>query len=171
MDAVHIHLVLVHFPIVGILFGLIILAIGLYKKNEVLQKTSLVILVLMALVTIPVFLSGEGAEETVEHLAGVSETIIENHEELAEVAIWFMEALGLLSLLGLVAIKKNLSIKNTVLISTLLFSIVTFGIFAQLGNLGGQIRHSEIRANKAGTQIEKNNEVEEEHENEKDDDD
>ncbi len=172
MDAVHIHLILVHFPIVGTLFGLIILAIGLYKKNEILQKTSLVIFILMAIVTIPVFLSGGEAEETVEHLTGVSETIIESHEELAETAIWLMEALGLLSIAGFIALKKNLSFKKTVLISTLIFSVVIFGVFAQLGNLGGQIRHSEIRANNNIQQNENDNDNEyEEQHGEKDDDD
>ena len=41
----------------------------------------------MAVLTIPVFLTGEETEESVEHLAGVSHDLIEEHEELAEKAI------------------------------------------------------------------------------------
>ena len=99
----------------------------------------------MALLTIPVFLTGEEAEESVEHLAGVSENIIEEHEELAEKAIWLMGLLGVFSLASFYAIVKKLSFSRTVILITLLISLATLGLFAQVGNLGGQIRHTEIR--------------------------
>ena len=70
MDSTHIHLVLTHFPIVGILLGIAILASGLIIKNKVLKNTAFVTFILMAIVAIPVFLTGEAAEETVEKIIG-----------------------------------------------------------------------------------------------------
>lgn len=156
MDAAHLHLILTHFPIVGTLFGVVILAYASYAKSDLLKKTAFIIFVLMAVTTIPVFLTGEEAEEVVEHLPGVTEKVIEEHEELAEKAIWLMGLLGLLSIGGFVAIEKELSFAKTITLIAFLVSLATFGLFAQVGNLGGQIRHTEIRANNAGSQVEKN---------------
>lgn len=162
MDATHLHLILTHFPIVGTIIGIGILTYGQIFKNIEIQKVALVTFVLMALFTIPVFLTGEEAGETIENIAGISERLIENHEELAEKAIWLMGLLGVLSLISLFAIFKKLAFSKTITIVTLIISIVTFGIFAQVGNLGGQIRHAEIRTdsniNQGDQENPKNNE-------------
>jgi len=147
MDATHLHLILTHFPIVGTIIGFGILTYGLFFKNDEIKKVALATFVLMAILTIPVYLTGEEAEETVENLAGVSEQIIENHEELAEKAIWLMGFLGILSLINFIAISKNLSFAKTLSFITLIVALATFGLFAKVGNTGGEIRHSEIRAN------------------------
>ena len=174
MDATHLHLILTHFPIVGTIIGAGILAYGIYSGNEGVKKTALSIFVLMALTSVVVYLTGEQAEETVEHLTGVSERAIENHEELAEKAIWLMAVLGALSLINLFAITRKLSFTKNITLITLVMSLATFGLFAKVGNLGGQIRHTEIRSNhtnmdKAG--IEKDNEAYEHEEHDDDDDD
>ena len=147
MDATHLHLMLTHFPIVGTIIGVGILAYGQFSNNNSIKKVALVTFLLMSILTIPVFLTGEGAEEAVEHLAGVSENIIEEHEELSEKAIWVMGLLGIFSLLNiLLIIKKSIFAKSVSLI-VLIISFATVGLFVQVGNLGGQIRHSEIRTN------------------------
>lgn len=156
MDATHLHLVLTHFPIIGTLLGVGILGYGQFSKNDDIKKVALVTFVLMAILTIPVFLTGEDAEETVEHIAGVSEQLIKNHEELAEKAIWLMGLLGVLALVSLFAIIKKLSFAKTLVLVTLITSVVTFGLFAQVGNLGGVIRHSEIRTDGSNNQVESN---------------
>lgn len=145
MDATHLHLILTHFPIVGTIIGIGIMAYGLFSKNDAIKKVALVTFVLMAILTIPVFLTGEEAEETVENIEGVSEQLIENHEELASIAIWFMGLLGVLSLVTIFAIFKKWAFAKIISIITLIVSLGTFGLFAQVGNTGGEIRHSEIR--------------------------
>ena len=82
MDATHLHLILTHFPIVGTIIGVGILAYGQFSKNNGIIKVALITFILMAIFTIPVFLTGEESEETVEHIAGVSERLIGDHEEL-----------------------------------------------------------------------------------------
>ncbi len=145
MDATHLHLILTHFPIVGTILGIGILAYGQFLKNDTIKKVALVTFVLMAILTIPVFLTGEEAGEAVEDIAGVSEQLIENHEELAEKAIWLMGLLGVLSLINLFVIIKKWSFAKIISIITLIVSLGTFGLFAQVGSTGGEIRHSEIR--------------------------
>ena len=107
MNLTHVHLVFTHFPIIGTLLGVGILAYGQFAKNDAAKKIALVTFVSMAILTIPVFLTGEPAEEAVENIVGVSENIIKEHEELAEKAIWLMSLLGILSLTSLFAIFKK----------------------------------------------------------------
>jgi len=146
MDATHLHLLLNHFPIIGSLLGVGVMAYGYITSSEQVKKAALWTWFVMALIAIPVFLTGEPAEESVEGIAGVSEALIEEHEEAAELAIWLMEALGLLSLVTLIAgWSKNALSKPLVLVATVL-SLVTFGAMARTGYLGGQIRHTEIRS-------------------------
>lgn len=147
MSATHLHLVLTHFPIVGTIISAGILAYGQFSNNDSIKKVSLVTLFLMALLTIPVFLTGEGAEETVEHLTGVSENIIGRHEEAAEKAIWLMGLLGVFSLLNFFVIIKKSALSKSISLITLIIALSTVGVFVQVGNLGGQIRHTEIRTN------------------------
>lgn len=145
MDATHLHLLLNHFPIIGSLLGIGLMAYGYLTSSEQVKKAALWTWAAMAVVAIPVFLTGEPAEESIEGIAGVSEALIEEHEEAATIAIWLMEALGLLSLIMLLMgwNKERLS-KPIVLIATVL-SLATFAAMARTGYLGGQIRHSEIR--------------------------
>jgi len=167
MDATHLHLILTHFPIVGTIIGIGILAYGQFSKNDEINKVALVTFILMAILTIPVFLTGEEAEETVEHIAGVSEQLINNHEELAEKAIWLMGLLGGLSLISFYAIIKKLSFAKSITLITLVVSLGTFGLFAKVGSTGGEIRHSEIRTEINNGQ--NNNENYDNHEIEHDD--
>lgn len=127
------------------------MAYGQFAKNEDIKKVALGTFIVMAILTIPVFLTGEEAEETVEHLTGVSEQLIKNHEELAEKAIWLMGLLGVLSMINFFAISKKFSFAKTLSLITLVVSLGTFGLFAKVGSMGGEIRHSEIRTSNVNT--------------------
>ena len=146
MDPVHLHLILTHFPIVGTIIGVVILAYGIVKNKVEIQKTALVLFVFMSLLTIPVFLTGEEAEEILEKNTNISEQIVEEHEELAEKAIYIMGLLGIMSVFSLYSLKRELNYSKTLIKITLIISLITFVAFAQVGNYGGKISHSEIRS-------------------------
>lgn len=152
MNSTHIHLLLNHFPIIGILIGTIFLIYGVWKKENSIQQISLFTIFIMALIAIPVFLTGEPAEESVEKLPGVIKSIIEEHEESAELAFWFMMASGAISLLTFaLQIMKSANAKRLVMIS-LMLCLITSVLMVRTGYLGGQIRHTEIRGNGSATQ-------------------
>jgi len=148
MDLTHLHLVLNHFPIVGSIIAVIILGYGIVKKNFTIQNIALYIFIGVAIIAIPVYFSGEEAEESVEHFTNVSKKMIHEHEELAEKGIILIEVLGLASLFALYNDKKQLIHPNLLIKGIFIFSIITALTFAFIGNYGGQIRHSEIRKNK-----------------------
>jgi uncharacterized membrane protein len=144
MDYTHLHLTLVHVPIFGIFFGMIFLFYGILSKNEMFKKAGLVTFIFTALVAIPTFLTGDPSKEVVKNIPGISENIINEHEELAEKAIWFIEVLGVLSLFVFYLILKGKKNLKMMVLITLIVSMITLGMMAVVGNSGGKIRHSEI---------------------------
>lgn len=144
MNQTHIHLLLNHFPVIGTLIGSVLLLWGIIKKQNNTKSLAAVLLTVMALIAIPVFLTGEPAEESVEKLPGVSEQMIHLHEEAAEIAIWLMEIAGLASLVALLLAWRKHKMANTVFVFAFIFSAVCFAAMARTGYYGGQIRHSEI---------------------------
>jgi len=178
MNNTHIHLLLNHFPVIGTLIGSCLLLWGIIKKNDQIKSISAFLLACMAIIAIPVFLTGEPAEESVEHLGGISEQAIELHEEAAEIAIWLMGITGVVSLITLLMKLKKHRQTNLVFVLAFILSVVCFASMARTGYLGGQIRHTEISSTGAadGGQIdkkteekkdEKGKEKKEENENEK----
>ena len=91
--------------------------------------------------------TGEGAEEVAEKLPGITHDIIHEHEEKAEVFAILSYILGLLSIGALWANLKQKSFANILSIAVLLLGLVGFYLGRQVGTSGGEIRHTEIRAN------------------------
>ena len=141
----HVHLMINHFPVIGVFGGILLLVYALVRKSEEIKMVSLGVFVLIALITIPVFFTGEGAEDVVKHIPGVTEAYIGRHEELAELTLVLMEILGVLSLTGLVLLKLKGSIPVIIVILVLVMSLITATFVGITANLGGQIRHTEIR--------------------------
>lgn len=143
MNPTHIHLLLNHFPIIGTLIGSAILLYSIIKKQDTGKATGAFIMVVMAIIAIPVLLTGEPAEESVEHLSGISKTLIHDHEEASEKAFWLMEITGVFSLLALVLYKIKSTFTSKAFLVAFAFSAITFFAMAWAGNLGGKIRHPE----------------------------
>jgi len=63
MNYAHLHLLLNHFPIIGTIVGLGLFLISFLGKNEDLRRGSYIIFAAIALLSIPTFLSGYGAQD------------------------------------------------------------------------------------------------------------
>ena len=85
MSIVHLHLLLGHVPVVGILFALLLFAAAIFLRETVSTRFALGFSAALGAVAIAVYFTGGAAEEAVEKLAGVAEGAIEQHEEAAEV--------------------------------------------------------------------------------------
>ena len=144
MNATHIHLLLNHFPIIGTLLGSGLLLWGIIKKQNNLKTAAAAILALMAIIAIPVYLTGEPAEETVENLPGVSEAMIELHEEAANLAIWVMMFTGAIALVAVIFSALKRTTASALFIAVFILSAISFGTMARTGYYGGKIRHSEL---------------------------
>jgi uncharacterized membrane protein len=144
MNASQIHLALTHVPVVLSFIGLVILIIGLLRKNETVTKTSFYIMLAAGIFSLPVYFTGEGAEEMVENLPGVSESIISKHEDVANFTLIIISITALLALAGILLYTRK-GIGKLARISVLVLSFISAGAMAQTAHLGGSIRHTEIR--------------------------
>ncbi|HEX7124800.1 MAG TPA: hypothetical protein VF406_03355 [Thermodesulfobacteriota bacterium] len=149
MSPVHLHLVLNHLPAIGVLFAGALFVVALFMRSAPFQRVALWFLVLSALAAVPVYLTGESAEEAVEHLPGVAETLIERHEEAAGVTFTTMEVLGGVALLAALIFRKAREVPRVVAAGLVALVVATSGLFTWTGYLGGQIRHAEIRSDTA----------------------
>jgi 4-amino-4-deoxy-L-arabinose transferase-like glycosyltransferase len=149
MNSVQMHLALTHVPVILSLVGLVMLMVALLKKNLTLTKTSYFIILIAGVAALPVFFSGEGAEEAVEHAPGVSEAIIEKHEEVAKLAMISIAAAGVFSLAALFFFGQRL-VSRILKGMVLLVAVTSGGLMAQTAHLGGQIRHTEMRSGMTG---------------------
>ena len=145
MDFTHLHLLITHLPIFGSLLGAMVLIYGLYKNSHQTVLAAYLVLVIASLGGLISYLTGEPAEETVEKIHGISKSVIDSHEESAEIAIISLAILGIFSLFVLVFNVKLIAFKRQIALVILAFSIICFGLVARTGYLGGQIRHTEIR--------------------------
>jgi hypothetical protein len=145
MDAAHIHLIVNHVPVLLTFFSLLLLAWGWIKNNESYISLSLVGYVLVGIFGFIAYQSGEGAEDIVEGMAGVTHDIIETHEHSGE---WTMYMAIIQGILGLVAIglyKAKSTLTHYLVPLLWVFSLYVAGNFFYTAYTGGQIRHTEIR--------------------------
>jgi len=149
MDQTHIHLLITHLPIFGSILGAIVLAYGLAKRNQQTFNAAYLVLIISSIGAFIANQTGEAAEETVEHIQGISKDLIHEHEESAEIALIAAVILAVISILALFAAYRNWPYSNTLAWIILVVSLATFGFVARTGYLGGKIRHSEINSNAA----------------------
>ena len=117
------------------------------RKSDEINKTSLGVFVITALVTIAVYLTGDGAAEIVGNLPGVSTAIIQQHDRAATITMVAIEILGAVSLLSLfLSWRSRRELKTWMTLAVLLLAMIGSGLGAWTGSIGGQIRHTEVRA-------------------------
>jgi len=145
MNLAHLHLVLNHFPTVGFGSGIGLFVLSFFLKNDVLRQLGLAVMFVMALVAIPVYETGVAASETISGIPGVSSTLIAAHEDAALLAFVFMEITGALAWLELWQVRRISRPTRGNVWAVFLFSVVTLGLMLRAANLGGDIRHPEIR--------------------------
>jgi len=146
MDLTHIHLLLNHFPTIGFIIGGGLFVVALIAKSDHLKVASLAVLLGIALISIPTYMSGNGAQEGIKSLPGVSKALIEAHEGAAFVAMIFMLLTGALAWLALWQFRRLARVPNWNLTLILILTVVTFALMTRASNMGGEIRHEEIRA-------------------------
>ena len=149
MDLAHLHLLLNHFPVIGTIIGGGLFVLSLIMKSDDLKRASLTVLLGIALLTIPTYITGNGAQDAIKSLPGVSKSLIETHEGAAFVALGFMEFLGACAWLGLWQYRRLKRVPNWNLAVILVLTVATLGLMTRASNLGGEIRHAEIRTEQA----------------------
>ena len=145
MNGAHLHLLINHVPVLGTFFGLALLAFAAWKRSDELRKAALGTFVIAALAAVAAYLTGEPMEGVVKGLPGISAALIDRHDDAAGIALGGAIALAVLALGGLIWFRQGKPIKNWFSTLALAAAILVAGLMAWTANLGGQIRHTEIR--------------------------
>lgn len=147
MNEAHLHMLVNHFPIIGLFFGFLILLAGIIKNNATLKSTAYVIFIFCTIMGKISMITGDKAEHLVEDMTGFSHDYIHEHEEAAELFMKPLYVLGLVSVFGLVALSKKRENEKFVSICAILITAICLFLSKNTGTSGGEIRHTEIREN------------------------
>jgi len=143
-DLAHVHLLINHFPTIGTILGLGLLLLSFIRKNDHLKKVSLEVLFLIALATMPVYVSGQAAAEALKGQSGVSAAAIVAHNDAALGSFIMMEITGFVAWLVLWRMRRIGWPTTGLTYTVLVLSVMTVAAVARAANIGGDIRHPEI---------------------------
>ena len=146
MNAAHLHLLFNHVPVIGVPIGIALLAWAVGARERGQQRMALSLLVLTGLATGLVYLTGDPAEETVGRLAGVSQALIERHDDFATATLVAAQVLWIMGAITLFLSRHDRPLKSRLVMATLAVGVITSSMLAGTAWLGGQIRHDEIRS-------------------------
>jgi uncharacterized membrane protein len=147
MSWAHLHLALNHVPVIGLPIVLLLLAWAIVKHSAELTKASFGLIILIAILTVIVQLTGEPAEELVEGLPGVIDSMVEAHEEAALLGTIGVLGLGAIAILGLWRLQTGRILPRWYSSLVLIAGVTVAALMVWIANMGGQIRHTEIRPN------------------------
>jgi uncharacterized membrane protein len=142
----HLHLLLNHVPTVGSIVALGLLLLAFIRQNEHLKLAGLEVLFVIAVVTLPAYMSGVGAHQKLRDRPGISEEAIKVHQDAALDGFTVTEFAGFVAWLALWQFRRRGRAAPGLVPAAMLLSIVALGLMARAATLGGDIRHPEIRA-------------------------
>ena len=146
MNGPHLHLLLNHVPVIATPIGLVVLLLGLFKKNREFVTVGLGIVVAAALMTVPTYLTGEPAADVVGNIEGVPSELIERHEDVAGQAFAVIGLAGLAGLVALFMQWRGRAVPKALMWATVVLTVAASVWLGVTANFGGEIRHSEIRS-------------------------
>jgi uncharacterized membrane protein len=111
-----------------------------------LTRGALALFFVIALVSLPTYMTGYSAQKAIKDRPGVSAELIQRHQSAALVALTVMEVTGVLAWFGLWQGRKPSPVSRWNAPVVLLFATVTLGLMASAANIGGDITHPEILA-------------------------
>jgi len=145
----HLHLVMNHVPTVGAVAALGLLLLAFVRRNEHLEHAGLEALFVIAVLTLPVFVSGVAAHQEMRGGANISARAVMTHQDAALIGFTVMEFAGFVAWVALWQWRRLGRAARGIVPAATLLLIVALGLMARAANLGGDIRHPEIHA--AGT--------------------
>lgn len=150
-SATHLHLMLNHVPVLGTIFVLIVLVWGLVRRSRDIASLGLLFTVLLALATIPIYLTGDPTKDQQEHKPWFDRDRVNEHEEKAELGLIAVLVTGAVAL-GALYLRRGGRPGNGAVTGLAAAGLaVSAGLFALAALEGGQIHHEELRPGTAVT--------------------
>jgi hypothetical protein len=146
VNLAHLHLILNHVPTVGSAAALGLLILGYARRNDHLKHVGLELLFVIAVLTLPVYVSGVAAHRELKAVKEVSDDAIRVHQDAALIGFTVMEFAGFAAWIALWQWRRRgAAARGLVPLATALL-IASLAVMGAAANVGGEIRHPEIRA-------------------------
>ena len=145
MNLPHLHLLMNHVPTVGTVIGVGLFLLAMVRRNEHLKHASLEIFFLIALATLPVYLTGVAAQLEIQGRPGVSSAAIAAHHDAALLAFILIMLSGFVSWLALWQFRRHGRSAGWTTGAILLLAVLSLAMVAPAASVGGEIRHPEIK--------------------------
>ena len=143
-----------HVPTVGTGIALALLVLSFIRKNDALKRVTLEVFFIIALVTIPAYLSGVSAQQQIQDRPDVSKIMINAHQDVALQAFLLMQLTGAFAWLALWQFRRIARAAPWAMAAVLVLGTLTLAVSAGAATLGGEIRHPEILVNEEAAQRE-----------------
>jgi hypothetical protein len=145
----HLHLLMNHVPTVGTVIGLGLFLLAFVRRSDHLRHASLEVFFLIALASLPVYLTGLAAQDAIVGRPDVSAAAIAAHHSGALLAFTFVEITGFVAWLALWQLRRLARPAGWTSPAILFLALVTLVLMAGAATAGGEIRHPEIRVDEA----------------------
>ena len=146
MNLAHLHLILNHVPTVGSAAALGLLILGYARRNDHLKHVGLELLFVIAVLTLPVYVSGVAAHRELKEVKEVSDDAIRVHQDAALIGFGVMELAGFAAWLALWQWRRRGAAAPGFVPVAMALLIASLAVMGAAANIGGEIRHPEIRA-------------------------
>jgi hypothetical protein len=146
MNFAHMHLLLNHLPTIGAMVALGVLMLAYARRNEHLRHAGLEVLVVIAILTLPAYLTGVAAQQELRELPDLSASAMQLHHEAALAGFAVTELAGFAAWIALWQTRRRGRAARGVVPAATVLLFAALALMARAANLGGEIRHPEIRA-------------------------
>src|SRR3954469_16536648 len=101
MNLAHVHIVLNHVPSLGSVAGLLLLAAGIYKKDEGIKQFAYGVLVLISMAVLPTYITGAESQKIVSKSPTFSAGMVQLHQNAAMITLLCMTFAGMFAWLAM----------------------------------------------------------------------
>jgi hypothetical protein len=153
LNAAHLHLVLNHVPTLGTAVALALLLIALIRRQEPMVQLGLEVLFIIALVTMPVYITGAAAYQHLRSGADFSDIAARMHQDAALGGFAVTEFAGFVAWVALWQSRRIGHAGRGLVAAATVLSFIALAIMGRAATLGGEIHHPEIRAAAAAAPV------------------
>lgn len=143
MDTLKIHLLLNYYPAIGMVFGTILIVAGYWLRSERIKRGSLKVFVAVALFTFPAYVTGEigGAQNRSTYTGPYMESL-QKHKDAARPTFLLTEVVGVVSLLGLILLRRGSASGRRAVLAALTLSLISSAALLWTVLAGRQVKWS-----------------------------
>ncbi len=140
----HLHLLLNHVPTLGTTVALGLLIVAYVRRAEPLKLVGLEVLFLIALLTLPSYMTGVAAFQKLRNQPGISTQAVRLHQDVALYGFTWLEFAGFIGWVALWQARRRGRAPAGMVAAATALTMVALVVMARAATLGGDIRHPEI---------------------------